>query len=108
MSEYTLLKDGSLLAASFIALFVNYLINMQNLPLRAMLTQKVLDLCKWGYEEYARKDALSLLIRYGWKHEEQRPFERVVRRMNGHAPEKFSRREKTFVIFNKRVSCIMC
>ena len=43
----------------------------RNSDVKEMLTRKVNDLCSWGYDEYARKDALSLLVRFGWEQDDQ-------------------------------------
>jgi len=49
--------------------------NICNNPdVRFVLCEKVKDLCKWGYEEYTQKDAISLVMWYGRSDESQKPL----------------------------------
>ena len=64
---------------------------------RAMLTSKINDLCSWGYEELAQKDALTLVIKYGWRQEEQKSFVRIVRKIKGLWPAGFDWKQKLFL-----------
>lgn len=64
--------------------------NRRHRDVREMLTRKINDLCSWGFEEYARKDALTLTEKYGRKGAEQKPIVEIVNRMKGNAPEDFS------------------
>ena len=52
----------------------------RNSDVKEMLTRRVNDLSSWGYEEFARKDALSLLVWFGWKQDDQKRFFDIVRR----------------------------
>ena len=52
---------------------------------REMLVNKIDDLLRWGYEEYTRKDAFSLLIWYGCQASDQKKYVDIIRRMKGNS-----------------------
>lgn len=60
---------------------------------RAMWESRVADLRSWGYEEYAQLDAFRMLVRYGWRKQEQKVFVDVVDEMSGQIPSCFSRKQ---------------
>ncbi len=71
---------------------------MRNSDVKEMLTRKVNDLCSWGYEEFARKDALTLLVWFGWKQDAQKPFVDIVRKMEGISPAEFTIQQKIQIV----------
>ena len=68
--------------------------NRSRSDIREMFASKIRDLCSWGYEELARKDALTLLVKYGWRNPEQKPYVEIVKRIKGWGPAEFSTAQK--------------
>ena len=73
----------------------------RNSDVKEMLTRKVNDLCSWGYDEYARKDALSLLVRFGWKQDDQKRFSDIVRRTEKKPTTDYTRRQRIQLLLFK-------
>lgn len=71
------------------------------LQAKEMLSQKVEDLCEWGYEEYAEKDSLTLIERHGWRQADQKPFVEIVRKIKGLGPSEFDRKQRFLVALFK-------
>ena len=75
--------------------------DQSHLDVKEMLTRKTSDLCNWGYEELAQKDALTLMVKYGWRRPDQKSFVEIVRKIKGLGPNEFDWRQKLFVALLK-------
>lgn len=65
---------------------------------KEMLIRRMNDFYKWGYVDYSRKCAFSLIIRYGWKDKMQEPYVKLVKELNGRIPKCFSWKHKVLLV----------
>lgn len=49
--------------------------------MREMFVNKINDLISWGYEDFAKQCALSMIINYGWKENGQEWFARICKEL---------------------------
>lgn len=54
-----------------------------------MIIRRIDDLCSWGYLELTKKDAFSMLVKYGCKNSQKHLIE-IFKMKEGHIPETFS------------------
>ncbi len=72
---------------------------------------RVVDLIKWGYEDFALKIAFNVMIRYGFYFSDKEFFLGVIDRMNGKIPNTFSRKRKIMLKiykFSPKLFDIIC
>lgn len=63
-----------------------------------MLMLKVKELYAWGYEEYIRQDAFSMLVKYGYKDSNYKILIEIINEIKGFLPKEFSWKQK--IMFN--------